>query len=177
MQMIKYKSQLLAYLKQIGYSKSDYRIAVEALIFTPERKLIQGKRGQKVMDEVGKLEGIGGSVGDINDLHQALQERVHSELGPNVKVQIDRLLEVRQVVFDDRDRGPLDWVVVSYLCKLIGGRPVIGEPDATESLQELTLDELYAMDEAKLSRSTVLARITYRAKYGNRPYFETASER
>jgi hypothetical protein len=66
----------------------------------------------------------------------------------------------------------VDWVVVSYLCRLIDGQPIIGEPDMTESLHELNLDELHAIDEAELSRSTAIARITYQAKYGNRPYYE-----
>jgi hypothetical protein len=105
MRMMRYKSQLLAYLEHIDYDKPPYRIAVEAHIFTPEGKVILGKRGKKVCDEVGKLEGIGGSIGAHNDLHQALLDRISCELGPKVRVKIDQLLEVRSVQFEDRERG------------------------------------------------------------------------
>jgi hypothetical protein len=170
MKMIKHRSQLLAYLRQIDCEKLNNRIAVEALIFTREGKLIQCKRGPKCMDEVGKLEGIGGSIGVHLDLHEALQERIKNELGPDVEVKIDYLLEVRLVQFEDRDRGLLNWVVVSYLCQLMRGNPIIGEPDMIESLHELTMEELFEIEEAKLSRSTVMARDTYKRRYGLKPY-------
>jgi hypothetical protein len=171
MQMIRYKSQLLTHLEHVSYNKLDYRIAVEALIFTMDGRIIHGKRGKKVTDEVGKLEGIGGSVGHHNDLHEVLQELIHNEIGPNVKVAIERLLEVRQVQFEDRDRGWLDWIVVSYLCRLREGHPEIVQLDMTESLYELTLDEFFAYPEDQLSRSSVIARQAYRAQYSNMPYY------
>jgi hypothetical protein len=34
------------------------------------------------------------------------------------------------------------------------------------------MDELYKMDEKKLSNSTIAARKTYEELYGNRPYYE-----
>ena len=99
----------------------------------------------------------------------------HDEEEGNVplEVKIDRILEIRQVQFKERITGKMkDWVVISHLCRLISGTPQITGPHLTESLHYLTLDELYAMDEADLSNSTIVARITYRKKYGNRPYYE-----
>lgn len=181
MKMIRNKEELSAYLESIGYDKSesDYKIAVEALIFTPEGKVILEERGPDAKDEVGKLEGVGGGIGDNDDLHRALQEEIGTELGVlegGLKVEIERLLEVRQVQFEDELGYLNDWVVVSYLCRQIEGIPVIGEPGKIAALHELTLDEIYAMDEADISKSVVIGRETYRAKYGNRPYYEVPED-
>jgi hypothetical protein len=178
--MIKTKKELLDHLASVGYTQSNYEIAVEALIFTPEGKLLLEKRGPQVRDEVGKLEGVGGRLDDDKDLLEQVQEEIRTELGADqggVKVNIEQLLEVRQVQFDDLRVGEaVDWVVVSYLCRLSDGVPHIGEPHKIESLHELTLDELYAADEADLSRSVIMGRRAYRAKYGNRPYYELQEE-
>ncbi len=180
MEMIREKTELLAHLESIGYDKPNYRIAVEALIFTPEGKILLERRGREARDAVGKLEGVGGKVSESdNDLLQKLQEEIRNELGATrggLKVAIERLLEVRQVQFSDRAVGPLDWVVVSYLCRIIEGTPVIGEPRKIASLEYLTLDELYAMPEKDLSNSMIGARETYKAKYGNRLYYEVPED-
>jgi 8-oxo-dGTP pyrophosphatase MutT (NUDIX family) len=179
--MIRTRTELLTFLDSIGYDNPDYQIAVEALIFTPEGKILLQKRGKSARDAVGKLEGIGGTVEDGDDnLHERLQKEIGEELGApigGVEVDIERLLEIRQVQFEERVTKKLkDWVVVSHLCRITEGKPVIGEPDNTESLHELTLDELYAMDEADLSNSAIAARKTYREKYGNRPYYEVPED-
>jgi len=179
--MIRTRTELLTFLDSIGYDKPDYQIAVEALIFTPEGKILLQKRGKGARDAVGKLEGIGGTVEDEDDdLHERLQKEISEELGApigGINVSIERLLEVRQVQFEERTTKELkDWVVVSHLSRVIGGEPAIGEPSNTESLHELTLDQLYAMDEADLSNSTLAARKTYRNKYGDRPYYEVPED-
>lgn len=187
MQFITTKAELLKSLE----GRSDYnpksKIAVEALIFMPDGRLLLEKRGPACKDEIGKLEGVGGQVKGFNDLLEALRWEIRQELGADAvgfKVSIDRLLEVRCVQFDEVAadsatkqvvaKRPQDWVVVSYLCRALEGTPIIGEEDKIEELVYLTLDELYSMPEEKLSRSTVAARHVYRPRYGNRPYYETA---
>jgi hypothetical protein len=172
MQTLRFKTQLLEYLKSSGYASNEQRIAVEALIFTTEGKIILEKRGRAVRDEIGKLEGVGGSIGQHTDLLQALKERFENELGEQVIINIDRLLEVRKVTFIERDRGSVDWIIVSYLCKLVDGTPEIYEPDMVDDLMEFTLDELFLLPEDDLSQSTIVARNTYKKSFGNRPYFE-----
>jgi|GEM_PF-2553996 len=176
MELIKTKAELLNYLKRIGYNKKEheYRIAVEALIFTPEGKLLLEKRGPLCRDEVGKLEGVGGELKADNLLYE-LGEEFDQELGAErqgLEIAIERLLEIRQVQFEEKDKGLQDWVVVSHLCRLKKGEPVIGEPGKIASLHEISLEELYEMDEEKLSNSTIAARKVYKARYGNRPYYE-----
>jgi len=130
MELIKTKPELLAYLDKIGYRKKDYDITVEALIFTPEGKLLLEKRGPKCRDEVGKLEGVGGRLNG-NDLLQELRDEFVQELAAQkqgLEIEIERLLEVRQVQFKEATKGWKDWVVVSHLCRLKQGKPAIGEP-------------------------------------------------
>jgi hypothetical protein len=186
-QLITTKAQLLKCLEGRRDYNPKSKIAVEALIFMPDGRLLLEKRGPACKDEIGKLEGVGGSIKAFDDLLEALRSEIRQELGADragFKVSIDRLLEVRCVQFDevavDREtkrvvgKRPQDWVVVSYLCRALEGTPLIGEADKIEALVYLTLDELFSMPEEKLSRSTVAARNVYRPKYGNRPYYETA---
>lgn len=174
MELIQTKAELLDYLATIGYSKKDYRIAVEALIFTPEGKLLLEERGPECRDEIGKLEGVGGRLNG-NDLIQELREEFDQELAAQqqgLEIDIDRLLEIRQVQFEEQDKGWQDWVVVSHLCRIRKGEPAIGELGKIASLRKVSMEELYAMDENNLSNSTIAARKSYRASYGNRPYYE-----
>jgi len=179
-ELIKTKSELIAYLKHIGYNKkeNEYRIAVEALIFTPAGKLLLEKRGPLCRDEVGKLEGVGGRLKQddlLYELHEEFDEELAAE-AQELEIEIDRMLEIRQVQFEEKDKGLQDWIVVSYLCRLKKGIPAIGEPGKIESLHEVDLQDLYAMEEARLSNSTIAARKVYQARFGNCPYYEVAEK-
>lgn len=175
MDMITTRAELLAYLSTIEYQPPNYRIAVEALIFNADGRLLLEKRGPKCRDEIGKLEGVGGSLGKNDNLIEKLREEFNQELAAEsagLEIAIERLLEIRLVQFDDIDKGLLDWIVVSYLCRLKNGTPQIGEPEKIESLHYLTLEELFAYPADALSKSTVRAREVYQRRYGSRPYYD-----
>lgn len=177
MRLVTKKAEVLDYLRDAGYGSEQFpSIAVEALIFTPDGKLLLEKRGPLCKDAVGLLEGVGGGIDHHEDLHEALRHEINTEIGAGhggIKVSIDRLLEIRPIQFEEpRTKKLKDWVVVSYLCKLLEGRPDIAEPEKIEELVYLTLDELYDKPAHELSGSTVAAREVYKAKYGSRPYFE-----
>jgi predicted MPP superfamily phosphohydrolase/ADP-ribose pyrophosphatase YjhB (NUDIX family) len=165
-------SDLKDHLQQQGWDVTGYRIAVEALIFNHQGRLLLQKRGELSRDEVGKLEGVGGQVKGEESLTDCLRSHVQKEIGPRVKIGIDQLLEVRPTRFVERAKDPQDWIVVSYLCRLLSGKPVIVDRERTAKLSWLTLDQLYAAPDEDLSRSTSRARDLYRVKYGTRPYFE-----
>src|SRR6266581_9014365 len=100
MKSIKTRSELLDYLSRIGCDRKDYRIAVEALIFTREGKLLLEKRGRGCRDEIGKLEGVGGSLDNDDNLVEKLREEVEQELAAHtggVEIKIERLLEIRLI--------------------------------------------------------------------------------
>lgn len=160
---------LQRHLAEIGCTDQGYFIAVEALIFTPDGKLILEKRGPLCRDEIGKLEGVGGRF-EGDDLHHSLMDEIHQEIG-DIEVTIDRLLEVRQVAFQEPDREQ-SWVVVSFLCRLLSGQPEPQEYGKIDDILMLSLSDLYAADESLLSRSTVAARDTYRKQYGMKLFYE-----
>ncbi len=163
---------LKRHLAELRLDATGYRIAVEALIFDQNGRLLLQERGDDARDEIGKLEGVGGRVFS-DDLLECVHHYVREEIGASVGVQVDELLEVRPSRFVERNQ-PEDWVVVSYLCRLLHGEPEIVDPSSTAALRWLRLTELNAIPDSDLSRSTSRARDLYRAKYRTTPYFSAA---
>lgn len=161
-------AELSRHLAEQGFQATGYRIAVEALIFNANGEMLLQVRGPDCRDEVGKLEGVGGQL-DTDDLEICLQNRIHHEIGA-VTVAIEEMLEVRPVQFVERGK-PEDWIVVSYLCRLIAGEPVAVDPRKTGELRWIQLPALHALPDEQLSRSTSRARDLYWLKYRNRAYF------
>ena len=170
---IRTRGQLEAYFTRTGYNSEGYRIAVESHIFGADGRILLMLRGPGCRDEVGKLEGVGGELVDESDLHSVLSQKVRRKLGDGVSVSIDELLEVRPVRFDDNALGPQDWFVVSYLCRLVSGTPEGKDPTIVAGLRHVTVPEWFDLPDSTLSRSTARARDIYRARYGDRPYFES----
>jgi calcineurin-like phosphoesterase family protein/ADP-ribose pyrophosphatase YjhB (NUDIX family) len=164
--------QLKRRLQRLDYQYEGYRIAVEALIFAADGKVLLQTRGSACRDEVGKLEGIGGELKGGHDLHAALRKHIAQEIGPQVRVAIDRLLEIRPVRFVERGLDPQDWLVISYLCRLEAGLPAIVDPSMTEHLDWYALDDIFNMPDERLSRSTSRVRDMYRIRYRDKPYFQ-----
>ncbi|MEA2879225.1 MAG: hypothetical protein QOF14_4421 [Hyphomicrobiales bacterium] len=167
------RSQLLDFIKSEGMDPSEYRLAVEANIFNADGRLLLQKRGPKARDERGKYEGVGGEV-EMHDLHGCLRKEISEEIGASVVVNIDTLFEVRPVVFEEEGRGPQDWIVVSYLCRLVSGKPRAVDKNRTSEVRWFTIEEAHCLPEAELSRSTFRFLQLYKKKYGSRPYFERA---
>jgi ADP-ribose pyrophosphatase YjhB (NUDIX family) len=168
------RSQLLELLRAEGMDPTEYRLAVEANIFNADGNLLLQKRGPKARDERGKFEGVGGELGNSLDLHDHLRKEICEEIGEKIVVNIDALFEVRPVVFEELGIGPQDWIVVSYLCRLISGKPRVVDSERTSELRLFSLPEAYALSESQLSRSTFRFLELYRTKYGTRPYYEFA---
>jgi hypothetical protein len=165
-------SELKARLAERQFDATGYRIAVEALIFDPNGKLLVQERGADCRDEIGKLECIGGQVLD-DDLLQSLIGIVHDRVGEGVRIEVDELLDEQPTRYVER-HGPEDWIVVSYLCRLIEGEPHPMNPRKTAALRWVDLAELHTIPDEHLSRSTSRARDVYRAKYRTNPYFSLA---
>jgi ADP-ribose pyrophosphatase YjhB (NUDIX family) len=167
------RSQLLEFVRAEGMDPTQYRLAVEANIFNAEGKLLLQKRGAKARDERGKYEGVGGELGDMQDLHDCLRKEIGEEIGSRVVVNVDTLFEVRPVVFEEDDRGPQDWIIVSYLCRLVAGNPKAMDAGRTGEIRWFSLAEAFSLQEAQLSRSTFRFLQLYREKYQQRPYYES----
>lgn len=195
--MIKNREQLSEWIerqKQVNptmQSFQDYWIAVEGLIFDREGKLVLVLRGPNARDERFKLEGIGGCLThmDGDDLQRHLLNEISQEIGDDVEISIDRMLEVRRVQFKDAKKNQwIDWVVVSYLCRIVKGEPINNEEDNHLEIRRLSLDELMShpvepefgkglpcsaknLIKPGLSKSLVMGREVYAERYGNQPYY------
>lgn len=165
-------SDLKTRLNERQYDVIGYRIAVEAWIFDPNGRLLLQERGPACRDETGKLECIGGQViGD--DLIESLNSYVRKRLGENVRVAVDELLD-EQPTRHVEVHGPEDWLVVSYLCRLIEGEPHPVDSTKTAALRWVELAELHNIPDEYLSRSTSRARDVYRIRFRTNPYFSNA---
>ncbi|VTU28899.1 Calcineurin-like phosphoesterase superfamily domain protein [Variovorax sp. SRS16] len=170
-------AELKRYLAAENYSLDGHRIAVEAHLFDAQGRVLLQRRGELARDEVDRHEGIGGELGLRTDLLAALREEIADKLGPEVSVEIDKLLEVRPITFLERGHDRQSWYVVSYLGRLVSGAPRIMRPGLTRSLDFFTLQQIEEAAEGSLSASTVRAFSAYRARYGNVPYFERTDVR
>lgn len=165
-------SALKSYLKERQYDAMGYRIAVEAMIFEPNGKVLLQVRGPDCRDEIGKLECLGGQVSG-EDMIEVTIRRIRELVGEDVTVEVDEVLDVQPARFVEK-HGPEDWIVVAYLCRLISGQPRPMNPRKTAALKWLDLSELHAIDDAQLSRSTSHQRDIYRVKFRTKPYFSRA---
>jgi ADP-ribose pyrophosphatase YjhB (NUDIX family) len=169
--MIAERAELLALAEAQGIEQRGARIAVEAHIFDAEGRILLQRRGPKARDEIGRFEGVGGDLRTADDLHEALRSEVKKELGLDVEIRIDELLEVRLVGFVERQDSVERWLIASYLCQLQSGTPRAVNPDLTSELRYFSLSELFVLPQGELSRSTNAAIQTYLNRYGERPYF------
>ena len=202
MDLIRTKAELEEYLNSIKYNKEVKNIAVEALLFDPNGRLVLVLRGPKARDEVFKLEGIGGRYHDEDGTFQdSLMREIHEEISDSsrldirLEVKIDRLLEVRRVEFyDNKSKETMDWIVLSHLCRLEAGVPFNAEPDKHISIEYLTLEDLFKWPEDPiyknfktigdhkfsmniipgLSKSLIVGRKKYFELYKNKLYYEAS---
>lgn len=142
----------------------NYKIAVGSLIFTPNDKVILIERGADANDAVGKLEGVGGGLGDNEiDLQQALLREIKEEIG-KVDVKIKNLLTVMILPGENYPW----WVVPVYLSRLVSGTPQIMEPKKITKIHFLGLDEINQDQLSLYQQETMKA---YRNKYGSKPFY------
>ncbi len=158
--------ELKAYLAELPEDPKNFKIAVASLIFTPEDKIILLERGPHARDSVGKLEGVGGSIDDDMNLHDALIREIKEEIG-EVKVKIEDMLTV--LIRPSSNDPNLKWVVIAYLCRLVSGQPKNMEPHKCTAIYEISLDELPI---EKLSKYQYQIMEAYKKKYGDRPYYK-----
>lgn len=160
---------LKKYILEIKSVPSYYKIAVGALIFTKEDKVILIERGSDVRDSKkakGKLEGVGGAINEgETDFHCALLREIEEELGKEVKVQIFNLLTViTKYGIDDTF-----WIVPIYLCRLTSGEPKNTEPNKCDTIHQLYLKDI---KKSKLSSYQLETMKVYWDKYKNNPFYK-----
>lgn len=155
------------------------RIAVGSLIFRDDEKLLLIRRAPgTVMDEEDKLEGVGGNIGPYEDLIEALQHEIDTELKnpeSDLVISVDQFFDLRPFEFQRADGQTWVYIVASYLCRLHQGIPASGEKKVAE-LKWLTLGELYGWPAEELSPWTVTMRGLYQSRYGDRLYYKMRTD-
>lgn len=157
--------ELKEYLSTLKNVPEHYKVAVGSLIFTSDDKVLLIERGAKARDEQGKLEGVGGSLGEGERLDEALLREIKEEIGSDVEIEISDNFFVKIL---PGDKGGF-WVVVDFLCKLVSGTPRIMEKDKIEALHFLSLEDINYDDLSVFQKVTM---DEYRKRYGNSPYYK-----
>lgn len=135
----------LTHLKNVvvaasGWAPDSFSVAVEALILNRDGKLLILERGARARDENGKLEGVGGQV-ENDDLRAEVAREVQEEIGSEVQLGKIEFLELKSDVIADSGKR---WVIASYICEYVSGKPQIMEPgkiDAIHWLEPLGIPE------------------------------------
>jgi ADP-ribose pyrophosphatase YjhB (NUDIX family) len=160
-------SELYAYVSSLPNNPGTYRIAVGALIFTSDDKVLLMKRGVGARSEPGKLEGVGGGFDESDiDLHFALHREIKEELG-NVDVSIEELLTV---MVRPSQAYPGEWFVVPvYLCRLNSGEPTVQESLKCGGIYYFELSQIPEDSLTAYQKETMQA---YKAKYRDVPFYK-----
>jgi hypothetical protein len=147
------ETELGALLKGVSRAPTKYSVAVEGLIFDGDLNWIVVHRGHKARDEVGKFEGIGGRYEHDPDFRAALRREIEEEVGSDAKIDIVDFIEVKWDVVRQEKDGKIDeknWIIVSYLCKLIRGELQIMEPEKCVGFVRI---RNFEVDEGRLTSS------------------------
>jgi hypothetical protein len=125
------------------------------------------RRGASAGDEVGKLEGIGGRADESDVLREELLREVREEIGDEVEIEVVDFLELKsdRVLKAMADGSPIwkTWIIASYICKLVAGRPDIREPDKNEGFEYFS--DLQLVDPRRLSSSCQQSLASLRASW------------
>ena len=163
----KTKEELLEELRRIEVPIDEYSIAVEGLVFNNDSQWIMMHRGGKARDEIDKLEGIGGRFENEPTFREALLREIKEEVGGDADIRIVGFLEVKHDTVTKIEEGverKKHWIVVSYLCKHMGGTLKIMEPH--KCIDFVYIDEL-DVDPSRLSSSAQKSLKTLREKWSS----------
>lgn len=120
-------------------------VAVDAVLVDRDGRWVVHRRGDGARDEVGLLEGLGGSVRADASLRAELLREIREEGGSDATVTIDRFLCAREI-----DHHGDRWIVASYLCRLVAGELRVAEPDSNRGFLRLRPSDV---DRQALSQS------------------------
>lgn len=130
-------------------------IAVEAVLVDRDGRWVLHRRGADARDEVGRLEGLGGSASGDANLRAELLREIREEAGSGATVTIDRFVGAREIEYDG-DR----WLIASYLCRLGSGELEVTEPRKNSGFLRLRPCDV---DRRALSRSALATFDSYLA--------------
>lgn len=151
---VKNRKELEKKLSNRDEVPEEFSIAAEAIIFDQDKQWLLMKRGPACRDEIGKLEGIGGSVEEQDETFQdTVKREIREEAGDDVEVEIIDFFEVRKDTVEpaQTDEDEKHWIIISFICKLKSGDPKIIEPEKNSGYYRKNTNEV---DPKKLSSSS-----------------------
>jgi len=115
--------------------KKMIRVAVGAIVFNKEGKVLIGRRGKSSRDEVGKWDFPGGAVDFGETFEEAIKREAKEEFGINIKL-IEFFRPV-QVIEPGKH-----WVGAFFIAKLASGEAKLLEKDKFSDLKWVSLEEI-----------------------------------
>lgn len=112
-------------------------VGVGAVIVDAEGRVFLAERGPKAGNERNLWEFPGGSVEFGETLADALKREMAEEFGIDIKV--GDLLDVTDHILPEEGQH---WVSPTFICAIVGGEPVIREPEKCSAVGWFRLEEI-----------------------------------
>ncbi len=145
-------------LKDNDSIPEKFYVAVEANIFSKDKKWILMRRGPGCKDGRLKLEGIGGGI-EENDKNfiEGLKREISEEAGTDAKIDIRKFLFARtEEVFDLHKNINKFWIILSYVGVLENGELKVMEKNKNLGY------EIYDINKIKIAELTQCANSAYK---------------
>lgn len=109
------------------------------LVVDDNNKVLLMRRGQKSKNQIGFWTQPGGAVDYGETVEDAIKREIKEEL--NIEVNLTRMLCYSDHIMSDEGQH---WVAISWLAKIVSGKPKIMEPLKCDALEWFALDHLPA---------------------------------
>lgn len=124
-------NDLVAKLATFDKDFGRIKVCVVCFIFDKNGYLILNRRGPGARDEIGKLQGLGGSVNNNDaNFREAMLREIREEGGTNAVVELgDFLGAILNPATDNLTNETVNWIIMGYKGNLVDGELENAEPD------------------------------------------------
>ncbi len=112
-------------------------VGVGAVIINAEGKVFLAKRGSKAKNERGTWEFPGGGVEFGETMADCIKREIFEEYGIKIELK-DQLKALDHLIPDEKQH----WVAVTFIAKIIKGKPKIKESEKCSEIGWFGIDEL-----------------------------------
>jgi len=118
-------------------SIDQVRVGCGALIINDRNETLLVKRGVKTRNQAGHWCQPGGAVDFGETVERAIEREIKEELGISIKL-IKYLCYTDQILKKEKQH----WIAISYLAKIVAGKPQNLEPQKHDEIKWFPLDKL-----------------------------------
>lgn len=141
--------------------KNYIGVAVGALIFNEEGKVLLGERGKAARDDLGKWDFPGGAVDFKESCEDAIKREVFEEF--DIYIELIELLNLVENILPEEGKH---WIGPAYIAKQVSGEVKIVEKDKFRKFEWIELKDITKKDLTLPCRLNFEA---YKRKYGLKP--------